>query len=71
MFFKKSIVKKLLNIEIVIFHTFSISEAYSKKYRLQEVVPNKFEKGPLRDCETALCSFLALIVLEKKQYGGI
>jgi hypothetical protein len=55
-FVLKPIVKKLLSIEIVIFH----------KYQSQEVASNKFEKGPLRDYETAFCSLLALMVLEKK-----
>jgi hypothetical protein len=37
-----------------------------EKYRSQEVVWNKLEKGPLRDYETGFCSPLALTVLEKK-----
>jgi hypothetical protein len=37
-----------------------------EKYRSQEVASNKLEKGPLRDYETAFCSVLALMVLEKK-----
>jgi hypothetical protein len=40
----------------VIFHTFALSEAYSEKYRSQEVALNKLEKGHLRDYETAFCS---------------
>jgi hypothetical protein len=35
-------------------------------YRSQEVALNKLEKGLLRDYETAFCSVLALMVLEKK-----
>jgi hypothetical protein len=62
----KPIVKKLLSIEIVIFHTFALSVAYSEKYQSQEVASNKLEKGPPRDYETAFCSVLALMVLEKK-----
>jgi hypothetical protein len=37
-----------------------------EKYQSQEVASNKLEKGPLRDYETAFCSVLALMVLEKK-----
>jgi hypothetical protein len=48
----KPIVKKLLSIEIVIFHTFALSEAYLEKYRSQEIASNKLEKGPLRDYKT-------------------
>jgi hypothetical protein len=48
----KPIVKKLLSIEIVIFHTFAISEAYSEKNLSKEIASNKLEKGPLRDYET-------------------
>jgi hypothetical protein len=64
-FAQKPIVKKLLGIEIMIFHTFALSEAYSVKYWSQEVASNKLEKGLLRDYETAFCSVLALKVLEK------
>jgi hypothetical protein len=52
----KPIVKKLLSIEILIFHTFALSEAKLEKYRSQEVASNKLEKGPLRDNKTAFCS---------------
>jgi hypothetical protein len=48
----KPIVKKLLSIEILIFLTFALSEAYSEKNRPKEVASNKLEKGPLRDYET-------------------
>jgi hypothetical protein len=62
----KSIVKKLLTIELVIFHTFALSDAYSKKYLSQEVASNKLEKGPLIDFKTAFCLLLSLTALEKK-----
>jgi hypothetical protein len=62
----KPIVKKLLSIEIVLFHTFALSESLSKKYRPQELASNKLEKGPLMDYETGFCSPVALNVLEKK-----
>jgi hypothetical protein len=39
----KPIVKKLFSIEIVIFHTFTLSEALWAKYRSQEVTPNKLD----------------------------
>ena len=65
-FVLKPIVKKLSSIQIVIFHTFALSEAQSEKYRSQEVASNKLEKGPLRDYETGFRSPLALTVLEKK-----
>jgi hypothetical protein len=52
----KPIVKKLLSIEIVILHTFALSEAQSEKYRSQEVASNKLEKGPLRDYKTVFCT---------------
>jgi hypothetical protein len=61
----KPIVKKLLSIEIVIFHTFALSEASSEKYRSQEVASNKLEKGSLMDYKTSFFSLVALIVLEK------
>jgi hypothetical protein len=41
-----------LSIEILIFHTFALSEAKLEKYRSQEVVSNKLEEGPLRDNKT-------------------
>jgi hypothetical protein len=62
----KPIVKKLLSIEIVIFHTFALSEALSEKYQSPEVASNKLEKGPLRDYKIVFCSPVALAVLEKK-----
>jgi hypothetical protein len=37
-----------------------------EKYQSQEVASNKLEKGLLRDYETAFCSVLALMVLQKK-----
>jgi hypothetical protein len=40
----KPIVKKLLSIEIVIFHIFALSEVLSEKYQSQEVAMNKLEK---------------------------
>jgi hypothetical protein len=49
----------------VIFHTFALLEALSKKYRSQEVASNKLEKRPLRDYKTGFCSPVALMVLEK------
>jgi hypothetical protein len=61
----KPIVKKLLSIEIVIFHTSALSEELSEKYRTQEVASNKLEKGPLRDYKTVFCSPVALVGLEK------
>jgi hypothetical protein len=61
----KLTVEKLLSIEVVIFHTSALLVAQSEKYWSQEVASNKLEKGPLRDYETALCLFLALMVLEK------
>jgi hypothetical protein len=64
-FVLKPRVKKLLSIEIVIFHTFVLSEAKSEKYRSQEVALNKLEKKPLIDFKTAFCSPVALSVLEK------
>jgi hypothetical protein len=36
-----------------------------EKYRSQEVASNKLEKVPFRDFETALCSPLAFMVMEK------
>ena len=62
----KPLVKKLLSIEIVIFHTFALSEAQSEKYRSQEVASNKLEKGPLRDYKIVFNSPVAFAVLEKK-----
>jgi hypothetical protein len=56
----KPIVKKLLSIENVIFHSFALSEALSEKNQSQEVALNK-----LSDYETA-CSLLALMVLNRK-----
>jgi hypothetical protein len=41
---QKPIVKKLLRIEIMIFHTLALSEAVGKIYRSQEVASNKLEK---------------------------
>jgi hypothetical protein len=61
----KPIVKKLLSIEIVIFHTFALSEGKSEKYQSQEVALNKLEKGPLIHLKTVFCSPVALMVLEK------
>jgi hypothetical protein len=62
LFALKPLVKKLLIIEIVIFRHFAHSvRSIIRKYRTQEVVRNKLEK----DYETALCSLLALMVLEK------
>jgi hypothetical protein len=58
----KPLVKKLLSIEIVIFHT----SAFSEKYQSQKVVSNKLEKGPLIDYATAFCTLLPLMALEKK-----
>jgi hypothetical protein len=64
-FTQKSIVKKLLSIEIMIFHSFALSEAKLEKYQSQEVASNKLEKGPSIDNESAFCSLLVLMVLEK------
>jgi hypothetical protein len=49
----KQIVKKLLSIEIVIFHTFALSQALSEKIsvsRSQEIVSKNLEKGTLKPC---------------------
>jgi hypothetical protein len=43
LFALKPIVKKLYSIEIVIFHTFALSDAQLEKYPSQEVVSNKLE----------------------------
>jgi hypothetical protein len=61
----KPIVKKLFSIEIVIFNTFALSEAYLEKYWSKQVASSKLEKGPHRDYATAFCSPLAFTVLEK------
>jgi hypothetical protein len=53
-FAQKPIAKKLLSIEIMIFHTLALSVAKSEKYRSQEVALNKLEKGPLRDYDCFL-----------------
>jgi hypothetical protein len=39
-----------------------------EKYQSQEVASNKLKKGLLRDYETAFCSVVALMVLEKKKF---
>jgi hypothetical protein len=44
--------KKLLSIELVIFHTLALSEALLEKYRSQEVALHKLEKRQLRDYKT-------------------
>jgi hypothetical protein len=67
----KPMVKKLLSIEFVIFHTFALSVASSKKYRSQEVALNKLEKGLFRDFETGFCSLLATMFLEMKIFKDL
>jgi hypothetical protein len=63
----KPIVKKLLfSIEISIFHTSRIQEAYNhKNIGHRELPRTKIEKGALRDYETAFCLALVLLFMEK------
>jgi hypothetical protein len=56
----KPILKKLLSIKIVIFHTSGIWEVLSEKYLSREVASNKLDKGPHWNNETVFSSLMPL-----------